>query len=302
MAFSEVRQYQPGDDVRFIDWNVMRAPDDTYVKLFTEEREMTVILWSICGQPALRLGGAAQGEIAAEVARCSRQRQQEQRRVRLSCSPTRGEVRAAEEGQGHVLHVVTEILEAKPTHTGTNLNEALTLLGNISRRRAVAFLVSDFLAQGYEQALRLAGKRHDLIPLTIVDPREEELPDVGIALFEDLESGQLVEVDTGDPRVRQAYQRATARERAKREQAFKRLKLDGVTIRTDRSYVEPISSCFGCGRSACRGSDDHGKVALLFAGVVATRAGRRHRRTATGHACAGQPQTARRARCAAARS
>ncbi|MET0342933.1 MAG: DUF58 domain-containing protein [Polyangiales bacterium] len=256
MAFSEVRQYQPGDDVRFIDWNVSARSDDTYVKLFTEEREMTVILL-VDLSASQRFGSAARPklETAAEVAALlAFSAIKNNDRVGLILFTDRVEKFVPpKKGKGHVLHVVTEILEAKPTHTGTNLTEALTLLGNISRRRAVAFLVSDFLAQGYEQALRLAGKRHDLIPLTILDPREEQLPDVGIALFEDLESGQLVEVDTGDARVRQAYQMAATRERMKREQAFKRLKLDGVTIRTDRSYVEPISSLFRLRQKRMRG-------------------------------------------------
>jgi len=256
MTFSEVRQYQPGDDVRFIDWNVSARLDDVFVKLFTEEREMTVILL-VDLSASQRFGSVARPklETAAEVAALlAFSAIKNNDRVGLILFTDRVEKFVPpKKGKGHVLHVVTEILEAKPTHTGTNLTEALTLLGNISRRRAVSFLVSDFMSSGYEHALRLASKRHDLIPIQIVDPREEQLPNVGLALFEDLESGELIEVDTSDARVREAYQLSAARDRARREQAFKRLKLDSVTIRTDRSYVEPIASLFRLRQKRMRG-------------------------------------------------
>lgn len=256
MAFSEVRQYQPGDDVRFIDWNVSARLDEVFVKLFTEEREMTVMLL-VDLSASQRFGSVARPKVetAAEVAALlAFSAIKNNDRVGLILFTDRVEKFVPpKKGKGHVLHVVTEILEAKPTHTGTNLNEALTLLGNISRRRAVAFVVSDFLASGYEHALRLASKRHDLIPIQIVDPREEQLPDVGLALFEDLESGELIELDTSDPRVREAYQTQATRERARREQTFKRLKLDSATIRTDRTYVEPIAALFRLRQKRMRG-------------------------------------------------
>jgi uncharacterized protein (DUF58 family) len=108
----------------------------------------------------------------------------------------------------------------------------------------VAFLVSDFLADGYERALRIAAARHDLIPIQVVDPREEALPDVGLALMEDLESGELVEVDTSDPRVRAAYAGLVLRQRASREQLFRRLRIDHLTVRTDEDYVRPVAQFF----------------------------------------------------------
>jgi uncharacterized protein (DUF58 family) len=256
MTFSEVRQYQPGDDVRFIDWNVSARFDDVFIKLFTEEREMTVMLL-VDMSASQRFGSVARPklETAAEVASLlAFSAIKNNDRVGLILFTDRVEkLIPPKKGKGHVLHVVTEILDAKPEHTGTNLEEALHLLGNVSRRRSVAFVVSDFMTEGYEHALRVAGRRHDLIPIQIVDPREEQLPDVGIALFEDLESGQLVEVDTGDPRVREAYQLQAAKDRARREQMFKKLKLDAVTVRTDRSYVEPIANLFRLRQKRQRG-------------------------------------------------
>jgi uncharacterized protein (DUF58 family) len=256
MAFSEVRQYQPGDDIRFIDWNVSARLNDVFVKLFTEERELTVMLLvdlsasqRFGSTPKNKLDTAA--EIAALLAFSAIKNND---RVGLILFSDRVEKFVPpKKGKGHVLHVVTEILEAEPKHRGTDLEAALALVGRVSRRKAVTFLVSDFQADGYEHALRVAGRRHDLIPIEIVDPKETELPDVGIALFEDLESGDTLEVDTSDPRVRESYRLRVARERAARAQAFKKLKLDSVTVRTDRPYAEPIASLFRLRQRRARG-------------------------------------------------
>src|SRR5690606_22717213 len=147
-------------------------------------------------------------------------------------------------GKGHVMRVVTEILNARPVGEGTDLSVALDLLGHVARRKAVAFLVSDFIADEYERALRVAAARHDLIPIQVVDPREEELPDVGLALLEDLETGEVIEVDTSDPGVRRAYQRRVARQKQAREELFRRLSVDSITVQTDRDYVRPLSDLF----------------------------------------------------------
>ena len=147
-------------------------------------------------------------------------------------------------GAGHVMRVVTEILSAKPEHKGTDIRAALDLLGHVAKRKAVVFLISDFIADGYERALRIASAKHDLIPIQIVDPREEELPDLGIVLMEDLETGELFEVDTSSRRAREHYATRVAKQRAVREQLWKRLRLDHLTIYTDRSYVRPIVDLF----------------------------------------------------------
>ena len=142
------------------------------------------------------------------------------------------------------MRVVTEILNAKPKGTGTSLKVALDVLGSLSKRRSVAFVVSDFLDDGYERALRVASKRHDLIPIQVSDPKEEELPDVGIALMEDLETGELLEIDTSDPRVRRAFAHDVFQRRARREQVFRKLSIDHVSIRADGDYVRPIAELF----------------------------------------------------------
>jgi uncharacterized protein (DUF58 family) len=247
MAFSEVRQYQPGDDVRFIDWNVSARMGDAYVKVFTEEREMTVMLL-VDLSASQRFGSSDRRkvEVVAEVAALlAFSAIKNNDRVGLILFTDRVErFVPPKKGRGHVMRVVTEILNAKPEHEGTNLKAALDMLGGVSHRRAVAFLISDFITGRYERSLKVAARRHDLIPLTVVDPREEELADVGIALLEDLETGEELEVDTSDPRVRRVFAHMVARQRAEREQLFQRLRMDQVTIRTDRDYVRPISDLF----------------------------------------------------------
>ncbi len=247
MAFSEVRQYQPGDDVRFIDWNVSARMNDTYVKVFTEEREMTVMLLVDLSASG-RFGSTDKPKIetVAEVA------------ALLAFSAIKNNDRVGlilftdqverfvppKKGRSHVMRVVTEILNANPKSEGTDLRVALDLLGGIGKRRTVAFMISDFIADGYEKPLRVVSAKHDLIPIQVVDPREDELPDVGLALVEDLESGELVEVDTSNLSVRAEYAREAQRIRAAREHLFRRLQLDHVTVSTDRDFVKPLTELF----------------------------------------------------------
>ena len=247
MAFSEVRQYQPGDDVRFIDWNVSARMNDTYVKVFTEEREMTVMLL-VDLSASERFGSTEKPKIetVAEVAALlAFSAIKNNDRVGLILFTDRVErFVPPKKGRSHVMRVVTEILNANPEGEGTDLGVALDLLGGIGKRRTVAFLISDFIAEQYEKPLKVVSAKHDLIPIQIVDPREEELPDIGLALVEDLETGELVEVDTSDSNVRADYARETQRQRAAREHLFRRLQLDHVTVSTDRDFVRPLTELF----------------------------------------------------------
>jgi len=247
MAFSEVRQYQPGDDVRFIDWNVSARMSDTYVKVFTEEREMTVMLL-VDLSASERFGAVARPKVetVAEVsALLAFSAIKNNDRVGLILFTDRIErFVPPKKGKGHVMRVITEILNARPEGEGTNLNIALDTLAGIQRKRSVAFLISDLIAGGWERTLRVASARHDLIPVQVVDRREEELPDVGLALVEDLETGEVLEIDTGSPQIRAAYNTRIAKERAKREQVFGRMGIDHVTVRTDEDYVRPLGDLF----------------------------------------------------------
>jgi uncharacterized protein (DUF58 family) len=217
LAFREVRPYQPGDDVRTIDWNVSARMSETFVKVFVEEREMTVMLVVDLSQSE-RFGTrrAPKSRVASEVAALlafSAIRKGD--RVGLILSTSRIErIVPPKKGEKHVMRVVREILGFTPSATeprragrapllgaATDLKAGLEALVGVSRRRSIAFVVSDFFAQGYERALALASAKHDIVPVVLVDPRDVELPDVGLATFEDLESGETILVDTSDPRV-----------------------------------------------------------------------------------------------------
>jgi uncharacterized protein (DUF58 family) len=247
LAFSEVRKYQPGDDVRSIDWNVSARMDETFVKVFVEEREMTVMLVvdvSASGRFGTR--GGSKSRVAAEVAAlCAFSAIKNNDRVGLILSTDRIEkLVPPKKGQKHVLRVVREILAAQPEHTGTDLKVALETLYKVARRRSVAFVISDFFAGGYERALSLASARHDIVPVLIADPRDEELPDVGLADFQDLESGQEVLVDTSDPGVREYYRDSMRRLRARHLALFNKFGLDHCVVRTHEPYIAPLRDLF----------------------------------------------------------
>jgi len=247
LAFREVRQYQPGDDVRTIDWNVSARMDDTYVKVFVEEREMTVMLVvdvSASNQFGTRV--ASKARIAAEVgALCAFSAIKHNDRVGLILSTDRIETMVPpKKGQKHVMRVIREILGAEPEHRGTNLALALETLHRVARRRSVAFVLSDFYATGYERTLSLASAHHDVIPVMLVDPRDEQMADVGLASFEDLETGETVLVDTSSARVRAHYAKAMAEVREGHLRTFRKLGLDHCIVRTDRPFVEPLRQLF----------------------------------------------------------
>jgi uncharacterized protein (DUF58 family) len=247
MAFLEVREYQPGDDVRFIDWNVSARMNNTYVKVFTEEREMTVMLLvDLSASQNFGSGNQSKAETVAEVAALlAFSAIKNNDRVGLILFTDRVErFVPPKKGAGHVMRVVSEILNPKPHRYGTDLSCALDLLGHVTKRRSIAFVLSDFVASGYEHSLRVASRRHDLIPIQIADPREQELPDLGLVLAEDFETGELIEVDSSSPGARAAYADQIAKERAAREQLFRRLQLDFLTVYTDQPYVKPIADLF----------------------------------------------------------
>ncbi len=263
VTFREVRPYQPGDDVRTIDWNVSARMNDTFVKVFVEEREMTVML-AVDLSASERFGTqrAPKARVASEVAALlafSAIRNND--RVGLILATNKVErVVPPKRGEKHVMRVVREILgfeapqaiasrHAEPTRAprlgaATDLKSMLEALAGVARRRSVAFVVSDFLTTGYERALSLASAKHDIIPVVLVDRRDFELPDVGLATFEDLESGDMVVVDTSDRRVRAHYHAEMNKIREARRQLFFKLGLDAVEIETGGSFVRPIRDLF----------------------------------------------------------
>lgn len=251
LAFDEVRMYQPGDDVRFIDWNVTARTSTPHVKVFREEREMTVMLLvDLSGSQDFGTVGAPKRQLVAEVAAVlAFSAVKNNDRVGLVLFTDDVErVVPPRKGPRHVMRVVTEILEARPKGRGSDVSRALELLGHVARRRAVAFVVSDFFDEGYEHALRVSAARHDVVPVTVTDPRESELADVGLMLAEDLETGEPVWVDTSSPAVREAYKRRALAQRLEREGLFRRLGLDSIAVSTaqyDKSaYVRPLVEFF----------------------------------------------------------
>lgn len=247
LAFSEVRKYQPGDDVRSIDWNVSARMDETFVKVFVEEREMTVMLVvDVSASGRFGTHGGPKSRVAAEVAAlCAFSAIKNNDRVGLILSTDRIEkIVPPKKGQKHVLRVVREILAAKPEGTATDLKIALETLYKVARRRSVAFIISDFFASGYERALSLASARHDIVPVLIADPRDDEMPDVGLASFQDLESGEDLLVDTSDSAVREHYAASMRELRARHVALFHKFGLDHCVVRTNEPYIRPLRDLF----------------------------------------------------------
>jgi uncharacterized protein (DUF58 family) len=263
LAFREVRPYQPGDDVRTIDWNVSARMNEAFVKVFVEEREMTVML-VVDLSPSESFGTrrVPKARLASEVSALlafSAIRNNDRVGLILASSQI-DRVVAPKKGEKHVMRVVREILGFEPAHKlperirdrrgqpmlgpATDLKGALEALVGVARRRSIAFVVSDFFAQGYERALALASAKHDVVPVVLVDPRDRELPDVGLATFEDLESGEQIVVDTSDPRVRAHHARAMRALDTARRQMFAKLGLDAVEIETGGSFVRPLRDLF----------------------------------------------------------
>jgi uncharacterized protein (DUF58 family) len=246
MAFSEVRQYQPGDDVRLIDWNVSARMNEPFVKIFVEEREMTVIL--LVDMSASGLFGSrtqSKREVAAEVAALvAFSAIKNNDRVGLIIFTDEVELFVPpKKGKKHVLRVISEILTFEPRSPRTDLAAGIDFLGRIARRRAVAFLVSDFLADGWSQALRVAARKHDVVPVVIDDPLEEALPDVGFMAVEDLETGEVLEFDTGGPEARE-YAALVKRRAEERAGLLRRMSVETVNVHTDRPYVDALVAFF----------------------------------------------------------
>jgi uncharacterized protein (DUF58 family) len=220
---------------------------ETYVKIFVEEREMTVMLIVDLSR-SQRFGTrvASKARLAAEVgALCVFSAIKNNDRVGLILNTDQVEkIVPPKKGQKHVMRVVREILGATPQHTGTQLSVGLQTLTRVARRRSVAFLISDFYDSGWERALAFASARHDIIPLMLVDPRDQELVDVGLAAFEDLETGESVLVDTSSSAVRNHYASTMRRLYTQTVATFRKLGLDHCVIRTDRTYMEPLRDMF----------------------------------------------------------
>lgn len=247
MAFSEVRPYQLGDEIRAIDWNVTARAGEPYVKVFTEERELTVLLLvdvSASGDYGSRERSKA--EVAAELcAQIAFSAVENGDRVGLVLFSDRLEkVVPPRKGRTHALRLVADVLTHRPQGRGTDLAAGLTALLQMQRRTAVVFLLSDFIASGYERALRIAARRHDLVPVAITDPAEAQLPASGLIELEDPETGERQLVDSSDPAVRAELSRWADGARSERTQLFRRLHLDALELRAGEDNSTALQRFF----------------------------------------------------------
>jgi len=247
MEFAEVREYEPGDDVRTIDWNVSAKMGHAFVKKFTEERELTVVL-VVDASASGRFGTCASTklETAAEIAALlafSAIRNND--RVGLLLFTDRIErFVAPRKGRQHGLRVLRDLLAFEPQGRKTDIRNALDVLRRIVTKRSVVFLVSDFLDAGYERTLRIVNRKHDLVAISVHDPREETLPDVGIVAVVDAETGQPAMIDTGSARVRQAFAAHAARARSAGREIVKRAGVDLLEVSTGTDYDRSLVSFF----------------------------------------------------------
>jgi uncharacterized protein (DUF58 family) len=246
LIFSDVRPYYPGDDVRSIDWNITARMNAPHVKQFVEERDRTVnLMIDMSASEYFGSAGVSKRELAAELAAVvAFSAIKNNDRVGLYIVTDKVEKYVPpKKGRRHVLRVIGEILAFQPQSRGTNLAAALDFFGKVARRRSVLFLVSDFFSDGWEGAMRIARQRHELVPVVVSDPMERTLPNVGLVMLEDLETGEVVEVDTSS-RVARDFSRRAAAAAVLRESALRRLNLDVVNIVTNEPYVDALIAFF----------------------------------------------------------
>ena len=247
MEFEEVREYQPGDDIRTIDWNVTARMGHPYVKTFREERELTVLL--VVDISASGLFGSidrTKNEVAATVA------------AMLAWSAIRSNDRVGlllftdrveryippKKGRGHVWQVIREVLQHRARHVNTDMEAALHFLNKVNRKRSVCFIMSDFLDQSYQAPMRLTAASHDVIAVSITDPRELELPEIGMIRLADAETGETMVVDTSKADFQKRFQRVVQEMNREREDVFRSIGVDHIPIRTDQDPVGPLLAYF----------------------------------------------------------
>ena len=247
MEFEEVREYQAGDDVRDIDWNVTARMGHPYIKVYREERELTIMLMvdvSNSGQ----CGSVTQikNEVAAEIAAIlAFAAVKSNDKVGLIIFSDRVEkFIPPKKGRAHVWRVIREVIQHRPQSKRTDINVVLNFLNKITTRRVVAFLISDFIARGYEKSLRITNKKHDVIALSITDPIERTLPHVGFIELEDAETGEVMLVDTNDSNIQKGFSTLAARDQQETVERFRSSNVDHIGIHTNQPYIDPIMKFF----------------------------------------------------------
>jgi uncharacterized protein (DUF58 family) len=247
LEFNEVREYVPGDEVRFIDWNVTARMGEPYVKKYVEERELILyLLADVSASSGFSSTAATKRELAAELATLlAFAAAANNDKTGLIAFSDRIELYLApKKGTQHVLRMAREVLYLEPKGKGTDITVATDFLMRVTKRPGVAFLISDFHARGFEASLRLAAQKHDLTAISITDPRELELPRAGLINLSDPETGAEVLVDTEDSRERLRFATASAEAVTRRRRLLSGLGIEEIALRTDRSYVQPLMTYF----------------------------------------------------------
>lgn len=247
MNFEEVRPYSPGDEIRAIDWNVTARTGEPYIKKFTEEREMTVmIVLDVSASGNFGSAEESKRAIAAEVAAIlAFSAIHNNDKVGLLLFSDRVELFIPpKKGRHHILRLIREMLFFKPVGYGTDLNGALEYMNKLITRRAVVFVISDFFTDDFTRPLTVSAKRHDMVAVPIVDPVEEALPDVGVILLEDPETGEQIEVDTSRRSITRGYADLSALRSKELASLFGSRGIDMVSLRTDQDYLPVLRSFF----------------------------------------------------------
>ncbi|PEN13248.1 DUF58 domain-containing protein [Longibacter salinarum] len=247
IEFAEVRPYQVGDDIRNIDWNVSARMDDAYVKVYEEEREQTVMLMvDISGSGDFGSQGKLKRDVAAEVcAVMAFSAVQNNDKVGLLLFTDKVErFIPPKKGRRHVLRLIRDLYTAEPDSRDTDVGEALRYVTHVVRRRSILIVISDFLDTGYDSRLQPVARRHDTVAVELVDPRETELPDVGLVDLTDAETGETVTVDASSERARHAFKAAADDHRERTASLFRRAGVGHVRIGTGPDFVEPLVEFF----------------------------------------------------------
>lgn len=248
MTFSEVRQYQFGDDVRAIDWNVTARYNEPYIKVFEEERELTMILMvDVSGSESFGTRAHLKSEIVTEIAATlAFSATQNNDKIGLMLFSDQIELFIPpKKGKSHVLRIIRELIEFEPRSRQTDISQALRFLSGILKKKAIVFVISDFLTDdAYEHTLKIASRKHDINGIRVFDPREENMPDVGLVPMLDAESGRQVLVDTGSKRVRQSYERYHQQRVQYFRDVFYKCGAGTVSTRVDESYVTKLLGYF----------------------------------------------------------
>jgi uncharacterized protein (DUF58 family) len=247
MAFSEVREYQPGDPTRSIDWNVTARFNHPYIKVYEEERELTVLLMvDVSGSSYFGTKSQFKNELITElcaVLAFSAIQNNDKTGV-IFFSDKIEKFIPPKKGKSHILRIIRELIEFKPTSKGTDIGAAFKFFTNAIKKRSIAFIISDFATVNFEDALKVASRKHDVVALRISDKREQSLPDMGLVKFVDNETGKTIWVDLSDEKNRRTIERHRIMEDKRLKEIFSRSGVDYATLFTDESYVRPLMNLF----------------------------------------------------------